>query len=51
MQGVLPTVYRIKNFGINSEWKQARQPDPSRWKKKKLSSDTTDPVLEFLHFA
>jgi hypothetical protein len=30
IQGVLPTVYKIHNFIINSEWEQARQPNPSR---------------------
>jgi hypothetical protein len=35
IQGVLPTVYKIYNFGINSECEQARQPIPPRWKKKK----------------
>jgi hypothetical protein len=35
-QGVLPTVYKINNFRINSEWEQAREPNPSRHKKKKM---------------
>jgi hypothetical protein len=26
VQGVLPTVYKIHNFRINSEWEQAREP-------------------------
>jgi hypothetical protein len=30
VQGVLPTVYMIHNFRINSEWEQAREPNPSR---------------------
>jgi hypothetical protein len=33
VQGVLPTPYKIHSFIINSEWEQAREPNPSRWKK------------------
>jgi hypothetical protein len=29
-QGLLLTVYRIHNFRINSEWKQAKKPTRSR---------------------
>jgi hypothetical protein len=32
VQGVLPTVYKIHNFWINSEWEQARKPNASTWK-------------------
>jgi hypothetical protein len=39
-QDVVRTSFKIHNSIINSEWEQARQPDPSRWKKKflKISS-------------
>jgi hypothetical protein len=30
VQGVLPTVYNIHNFRINSEWEQAKEPYQSR---------------------
>jgi hypothetical protein len=33
VQGVLPTVYKIRNFITNSELEQTRQPNPSREKK------------------
>jgi hypothetical protein len=36
-QGVLQTVYKIQNFGINFGWEQARQPNLSRQKKSKDS--------------
>jgi hypothetical protein len=29
-QGVLLTVYKINNFGINSEYEKAREPNPLR---------------------
>jgi hypothetical protein len=29
-RGVLPTVYNLHNFRINSEWEEAREPDASR---------------------
>jgi hypothetical protein len=35
VQGVLQTVYKIYNFIINSEWEQAREPNPSREMKEK----------------
>jgi hypothetical protein len=31
VQGILPTVYKIHNFIMNSEWEQARGPNPSLW--------------------
>jgi hypothetical protein len=34
VQGVLPTVYKIYNSKINSEWKK-KKPNPSSFKKKK----------------
>jgi hypothetical protein len=34
MQGDLATLRKIYNFIINDEWKQAREPNASRWKKK-----------------
>jgi hypothetical protein len=37
VQGVLPTVYKIHNFIINSEYGQSRERNPSRQKKKKKS--------------
>jgi hypothetical protein len=30
LQGFLRTIYKIENFRINSEWEQAREPNPSR---------------------
>jgi hypothetical protein len=29
VQAVLPTVHKIHNFRINSEWEQEREPNPS----------------------
>jgi hypothetical protein len=33
VQGVLPIVYNIHNFGVNSEWELTRQLNPSQQKK------------------
>jgi hypothetical protein len=34
VQGVLLTVYKISSFRIDSEWDQAREPNPLKQKKK-----------------
>jgi hypothetical protein len=44
VQGFLPTVYEYHNFRINSEWKQAREPNPSR-QKKFLKLRSTEKVI------
>jgi hypothetical protein len=35
VQGVLQTLYKIHNFRNNSEWVQAREPNPSRRKRRR----------------
>jgi hypothetical protein len=38
---VLPTIYKIRNFGTNSEWEQALEPDVSMWKKENAKFHVT----------
>jgi hypothetical protein len=51
VQGVLETLYKNHSYRINSEWEEARQPNP--WKQKKNSvlvcdSDLSDLLDDFL---
>jgi hypothetical protein len=34
VQRVLPTLYKMDNFRINSEWEQVRELSPIKWNKK-----------------
>jgi hypothetical protein len=34
VQGALPIVYEIRNFGINSKWEEAKERNPSRQKRR-----------------
>jgi hypothetical protein len=37
VQGVIPTICKIHNFRINFDWKDIKEPNPSRQKKEKVS--------------
>jgi hypothetical protein len=42
VQGVLPTVCKVHNFRINSEWEHARGPNPLRYKMMMMISTSVD---------
>jgi hypothetical protein len=49
IQGVLPAVYEIHNFIINSEWEQTREPSPSK-RTVRYRAHQTIQQLQFLTF-